>query len=81
MTMREGELLTHHQAGGGGHGDPLLRDPDAVARDVWNGKVSVEAARQRYGVAVESDTLQVDEAETARLRGAAARTATADRRL
>jgi len=81
MTMRQGELLTHHQAGGGGHGDPLLRDPDAVARDVWNGKVSVEAARQRYGVAVESDTLQVDEAETARLRGAAARTVTADRGL
>ena len=39
-TMRRGELLIHHQAGGGGHGDPFSRAPQAVARDVWNGKVT-----------------------------------------
>ena len=67
MTMRSGELVTHHQAGGGGHGDPLARAPEAVARDVWNGKVTVEAARARYGVAVDAGGV-VDAAETAQLR-------------
>ncbi len=66
-TMHRGDLLTHHQAGGGGHGDPLTRDPQAVARDVWNGKVSVAAARAHYGVAVDARGI-LDPAETARLR-------------
>jgi N-methylhydantoinase B len=68
MTMRRGELLTHHQAGGGGHGDPLAREPEAVRRDVWNGKVSARAARTLYGVA--TDGVSIDAAETARLRAA-----------
>jgi N-methylhydantoinase B len=68
MTMRRGELLTHHQAGGGGHGDPLLRDPQAVAHDVWNGKVTPEAARSRYGVVMDGTSGVPDAAETARLR-------------
>jgi N-methylhydantoinase B len=67
MTMRSGELVTHHQAGGGGHGDPFARAPEAVARDVWNGKVTVEAARVRYGVAVNPGGV-VDAAETVQLR-------------
>ena len=67
MTVRSGELLTHHQAGGGGHGDPFTRAPEAVARDVWNGKVTVNAARARYGVEVDASG-KVNAAETARLR-------------
>jgi N-methylhydantoinase B len=67
MTMRAGELLTHHQAGGGGHGDPRARDPEAVARDVWNGKVGIEAARALYGVAVDAEG-RLDAAATAALR-------------
>jgi N-methylhydantoinase B len=55
MIMRRGELLTHHQAGGGGHGDPYTRSPQAVARDVWNGKVTPAAAREQFGVVVHSD--------------------------
>lgn len=39
-----------HPAGGGGYGDPLLRDPDDVAADVANGKVSAGAASDLYGV-------------------------------
>ena len=41
--------------------------PEAVARDVWNGKVTVEAARTHYGVAVDAGGV-VDMAETAQLR-------------
>jgi N-methylhydantoinase B len=70
MEMRLGELLTHHQAGGGGHGDPFARDPDLVARDVWNGKISTDFARDRHGVAVDAATGTVDASETARLRSA-----------
>ncbi|WP_431305612.1 hydantoinase B/oxoprolinase family protein [Sediminicoccus sp. BL-A-41-H5] len=67
MRMQRGQLLTHHQAGGGGHGPALARDPAAVALDVWNGKVSVDAARRRYGVVIENG--RVNSIETARLRG------------
>jgi N-methylhydantoinase B len=67
--MRSGEVLTHHQAGGGGHGDPFSRSPQAVGRDVWNGKVTIAAARARYGVAVDAAGM-VDAEETAKLRSA-----------
>lgn len=36
--------------GGGGYGDPLEREPAAVARDVRDGAVSEEAADASYGV-------------------------------
>lgn len=54
--------------GGGGYGDPLLRDPQRVLRDVVEMRVSLEAARAIYGAAIEEKALQVDEAETERLR-------------
>ena len=37
-------------AGGGGYGDPRRRDPDLVRRDIADGIVSAEAAREIYGV-------------------------------
>jgi N-methylhydantoinase B len=55
-------------AGGGGWGDPRRRDPAAVARDVLDGIVSVGAARDIYGVAVDGESGAVDAAATARLR-------------
>ena len=45
-----GESVYHRLAGGGGWGDPLTRDPTAVARYVKNDKVSPDQARQAYGV-------------------------------
>jgi N-methylhydantoinase B len=36
--------------GGGGHGDPFEREPAKVTRDVEDGLVSVERARDVYGV-------------------------------
>jgi N-methylhydantoinase B len=67
--LQVGDVVTMDAAGGGGYGDPLERDPLAVRRDVEQGYVSPQAARERYGVAVTPDTLELDEAETARLRG------------
>jgi N-methylhydantoinase B len=45
-----GEVLYMNWQGGGGYGDPLLRDPDAVALDVAEDKITPEAAGQVYGV-------------------------------
>ncbi len=48
--------------GGGGWGDPLERDPEAVLDDVLDGYVSVEAARKDYGVVLTAggDGLDID---------------------
>lgn len=54
--------FTHWQ-GGGGFGDPLLRDPAAVAHDVREGKVSTAAAAAIYGVVV-ADNGTIDAKET-----------------
>ncbi len=40
----------HPHTGGGGWGDPLDRPIDEVVRDVLWRKVSVEGARDDYGV-------------------------------
>jgi N-methylhydantoinase B len=60
--------------GSGGHGDPLLRDPAAVAEDVRQEKITVLHALDAYGVVVDPETFVVDRAATAqrRLRGASA---------
>ena len=54
--------------GGGGHGDPFDRDPARVAEDVAGDYVSVEAARDLYGVVIVDG--EVDEAATSNLRSA-----------
>jgi N-methylhydantoinase B len=50
--------------GGGGWGDPFEREPHAVLADVLEGLVSVEAARQTYGVVIEPTAMRIDHAAT-----------------
>ena len=66
-TLKEGDVLYHRQPGGGGWGEPLDRPPEAVQRDVRNEKVSIQAARDDYGVVFDDD-LAVDHEATAVLR-------------
>lgn len=47
-----GDVYFTHWQGGGGLGDPLQREPERVAADVADGKVSPTAAREIYGVAL-----------------------------
>ena len=54
--------------GGGGYGDPKARPAAQVAAEVKNGVVSLDAAREAYGVVVDAETFAVDEAATAELR-------------
>ena len=65
---RSGDVIEFHSAGGGGFGNPLLRDPEAVQSDVRNGYVSIEQARESYGVVIDPQTLALDPAATQKLR-------------
>ncbi|MDQ0380439.1 hydantoinase B/oxoprolinase family protein [Amycolatopsis thermophila] len=61
--LAPGEVFVMTWQGGGGYGDPLTRDPGAVARDLREEKITADAARSVYGVVVEGGA--VDEAATA----------------
>jgi N-methylhydantoinase B len=52
VEVREGERFVRPSAGGGGYGDPLLRDLEAVCEDVADGYVTPEGAKRDYGVVV-----------------------------
>ncbi len=76
VLIDTGNTLVYEFGGGGGWGDPLDRDPQAVLDDVWDEYVSIDGARRDYGVVVtgslEDMTLGLDpaatEAERARRR-------------
>lgn len=69
--MAAGDLVRHVQPGGGGFGDPLTRDPERVAQDVWNTKISAAYAREHHRVVVDPDTGVLDRSATEALRASA----------
>lgn len=66
VPVAPGDVLHFVTWGGGGWGDPLVRDPALVALEVRRGLVTAAGAR-RYGV-VCSEAGDVDEAATSQLR-------------
>lgn len=64
MRIAPGDRMIVRSAGGGGHGDPLDRDPDSVVHDVRDGIVGLDAARSLYGVVLASDGVTLDKAAT-----------------
>jgi N-methylhydantoinase B len=50
LRVPAGAKVLMRLPGGGGYGDPLEREPEAVAQDVRHGLVSDTAALERYGV-------------------------------
>jgi N-methylhydantoinase B len=68
LRLGKGDLLTLDLAGAGGWGPPHERDPLLVLRDVKAGYISVEAARETYGVAIDTTTWSVDAEATRSLR-------------
>jgi N-methylhydantoinase B len=50
VPLQPGDLFSRPTAGGGGYGDPLLRDPEKVKEDVADDYVSIERAATDYGV-------------------------------
>ena len=66
--LDEGDVYEIYQSGGGGYGSPLQRPVAEVQHDVLDGLVSTAQAKSKYGVVIDADNLQVDEAATAVLR-------------
>ena len=66
--LKPGDRLIARGGGGGGFGPAWERPVDKVREDVRQGYVTADAARNRYGVALDAETLAIDEEETARLR-------------
>jgi 5-oxoprolinase (ATP-hydrolysing) len=69
-VLQAGDVFHHRMPGGGGWGDPRSRDPEAVARDVRDEKVSRAGAREHYGVHLHDDG-SVDAAATLQARAEA----------
>jgi N-methylhydantoinase B len=67
-AMAPDDVLMNNSGGGGGWGDPFERDEKAVLADVVNGYVSLDAARDDYGVVIDAATMTIDDAATAALR-------------
>ncbi|MBS1889223.1 MAG: hydantoinase B/oxoprolinase family protein [Actinobacteria bacterium] len=67
LVLSRGDVLRVAGNGGGGVGDPLLRDAAQVARDVADRYVTADNARDAYGVTLAGDgSVEVD--ATAELR-------------
>jgi N-methylhydantoinase B len=68
VPIHAGERIMYDYGGGGGWGDPLERDPQAVLDDVIDEYVSIEGASRDYGVVLTGSldelTLEVDEVGT-----------------
>jgi N-methylhydantoinase B len=47
--LAAGERFLLETAGGGGFGDPRAREAAALARDIYEGYVSADAAKKEYG--------------------------------
>ena len=58
-----GDVFTRPSAGGGGYGDPLDRDPEAVLEDVVDGYVTIARACKDYGVVVREVDAELAEYE------------------
>jgi N-methylhydantoinase B len=62
--VKTGDAYVLRSGGGGGFGSPLERPAESVQHDVRQGYVSIEAARDYYGVILDPETLAVDAAAT-----------------
>lgn len=73
LIIKPGEIFNVRLQNGGGYGDPILRDPEAVAADVRTGAVSDGVARRIYGVVVERGEVDVAATDSCRAQIRAAR--------
>ncbi|MHB1629868.1 MAG: hydantoinase B/oxoprolinase family protein [Bacilli bacterium] len=66
LLMKKGDVVNVIVQNGGGHGDPLQRNPERVLLDVQKGSVTNEAALSLYGVVIRDH--QLDGMATENLR-------------
>lgn len=70
QIVDKGQVVRFEVSGAGGFGSPRHRSIEAVVEDVREGYVSIDAAREHYGVVIRPD-LSVDAATTEHERRAA----------
>ncbi|MEH6477556.1 MAG: hydantoinase B/oxoprolinase family protein [Sneathiella sp.] len=68
IQINVGDSVSVSTPGGGGYGNPLLRDPEKVASDVQLGYYTREQVSARFGVVLDPADLSVKLAETKQLR-------------
>ena len=68
VLFEKGETFRHVSGGGGGHGNPLERDPAAVLEDVLEERLSADYAADVYGVVIFGEPLEIDNQATAARR-------------
>jgi N-methylhydantoinase B len=59
-----GTIISHRTAGGGGYGDPKSREPELVLDDVLDEFISIDDAREIYGVVIDPKTMEINPEET-----------------
>ena len=67
LHLNAGDTLTVLMPGGGGFGDPYLRDPKSVLQDVILGFVSRAGAKHDYGVVIKGGAVEVAATKALRL--------------
>ena len=68
LNVKKNDRIIYIKEGSGGYGHPFERDPHKVLEDVLEQKMSIEYAKQEYGVVIDLITLEVDEIKTKELR-------------
>lgn len=68
VKVAPGDVLEYVTWGGGGLGDPLERPAEMVALEVHRKLVTLEGARNNYGVVVDPGAFTVNQVETSALR-------------
>jgi len=68
VQLKAGDTYSSYPSGGGGWGDPLERDPEAVRADARGQIISPASAREQYAVVLEGEQLSVNLQQTQALR-------------
>ncbi|MFC1593162.1 hydantoinase B/oxoprolinase family protein, partial [Candidatus Omnitrophota bacterium] len=68
VLLEPGDAIISLVGGGGGVGDPIDREVEKVRMDALDEYISLENARETYGVIIIPETFEVDYEATARLR-------------
>ena len=72
IQLKEGDVLSACSPGSGGFGDPKKRRPESVLEDVLNEKISLDEAKELYGVVIDLNKETVLQDETERIRNTTA---------
>ena len=70
VALQTEDMISVRTPAAGGYGAPKSRDPQAVLRDIIEGKVSVRAAAELYGVVLKENETAIDEEKTRQVRAA-----------